>query len=157
MLTGVNSTMMSRARIKRGEVGEGAQKQAHLQGRGWHLGGLGAGSLLWCPLRSSWSQQKWAPVCWSKAARAKNTTNNNSRAAVGEADVRVWLSRESWSGHNLTGFKCPAGKRVQGQALKRTGLEFYRNFSRAIAGGTPPSYIQPIFLFLLRFIAFSVP
>lgn len=68
----------------------------------------------------------------------ENTTNNNSRAAVGEADVRVWLSRESWSSHNLTGFKCPAGKRVQGQALKRTDLEFYRNFSRAIAGGTPP-------------------
>lgn len=46
MLTGVNSTMMSKARMKRGRVGEGAQEQAHLQSRGCHLGGLGAGSLL---------------------------------------------------------------------------------------------------------------
>lgn len=47
------------------------------------------------------------------------TTNNNSRSGSREADVRAWLSWETRSTPNLTGFKYPAGKWVQGQALKR--------------------------------------
>lgn len=32
---------------------------------------LGAGSLLWCPLRSSCSEPKWAPVSWSEDSHSR--------------------------------------------------------------------------------------